>query len=253
MNVLHRVASVLVFIAAMMSTQGATAAPAKNIVLVHGFFADGSGWRGVADILTLAGYRVTVVQPPQTSFEEDVKAITRAVDAMNGNCILVGHSYGGALISEAGAHAKVVGLVFVAAYAPDVGETIRDMSRKMPSATKGIKATADGYLYFDSALYHADFAADLPEQDAKFMAIAQVMPAAEAANTALTHAAWKTKPSWAVVSGADRTINPELQRYMAKRAGSKVTEIEGGSHATFIVHPVEVAKVIQQAAAESPN
>jgi pimeloyl-ACP methyl ester carboxylesterase len=251
MHVINRILATLGIAAALLVNQAAMAAPVKNIVLVHGFFADGSGWRGVAEILMRDGFSVSVVQQPETSFEDDVKAIKRTLDALNGDSILVGHSYGGALISEAGVHAKVVGLVYVAAYLPDVGETLRDMSRKMPSATKGIKSTADGYLYFDPALFHADFAADLPEKDASFMAIAQVMPAAKAANTALTQAAWKTKPSWVVVSGADRTINPDLQRYMAKRAGSTVAEIAGGSHATFIVHPAEVAKVIKQAAAGS--
>jgi pimeloyl-ACP methyl ester carboxylesterase len=224
------------------------AAPVKNIVLVHGFFADGSGWKGVADILTRDGFHVTVVQEPETSFAEDVKATTRALDAVDGNSILVGHSYGGAVITEAGEHPKAAGLVYVSAFEPDVGESLKSLIQQKPPAGNSIKATADGYLYIDTALFRADFAADLPAAQAKFMALSQVMPSAQLADAPVTQAAWKTKPSWAVISTTDRTVNPDLQRYMAKRAGSKVTEIKG-SHAAFIAHPAEVAKVIEQAAA----
>lgn len=237
----------LAFIFAASVCNAGIAAPIKNIVLVHGFFADGSGWKGVADILTRDGFRVTVVQEPETSFAEDVKATTRALDAADGNSILVGHSYGGAVITEAGNHPKAAGLVYVSAFEPDVGESLKSLIQQKPPAGSSIKATADGYLYVDPALFRADFAADLPAADAKFMALSQVMPAAQLADTPVTRAAWKTKPSWAVISTADRTVNPELQRYMAKRAGSKVTEIKG-SHAAFIAHPAEVANVIERAA-----
>lgn len=236
-----------VAIALAFAASTAVAAPIKNIVLVHGFFADGSGWRGVADILTRDGYNVSVVQQPETSLADDVAATKSAIDAADGKSILVGHSYGGVVITQAGADPKVAGLVYVAAFAPDVGESLLTLAKKMPPASAGIKPTADGHLYFDHALFHADFAAELPAADAAFMARSQVMPAVQAASTPVTQAAWKTKPSWAIVSTADRTVNPDLERYMAKRAGARVTAIDG-SHATFIAHPAEVAKVIEQAA-----
>ena len=237
---------------AAFGAQAAIAAPVKNIVLVHGFFADGSGWRGVADILTRDGYNVSVVQQPETSFADDVKETNRQVEAQDGDTVLVGHSYGGLVITEAGANPKVKGLVYVAAFQPEVGESLLDLVRKMPPASEGVKATASGQLYFDHALFHADFAADLPAADAAFMARSQVMPTVQTAGTAVTRAAWKTKPSWAIVSAADRTVNPELQRFMARRAGSRVVEING-SHAAFIAHPADVARVIEQAALQSAN
>lgn len=248
MRTLCRTTTALAFLSAASVCNASMAAPVKNIVLVHGFFADGSGWKGVADILTRDGFHVTVVQEPETSFAEDVKATTRALDAVDGNSILVGHSYGGAVITEAGKHPKAAGLVYVSAFEPDVGESLKSLIQQKPPAGNSIKATADGYLYIDTALFRADFAADLPAAQAKFMALSQVMPSAQLADAPVTQAAWKTKPSWAVISTTDRTVNPDLQRYMAKRAGSKVTEIKG-SHAAFIAHPAEVAKVIEQAAA----
>jgi pimeloyl-ACP methyl ester carboxylesterase len=248
MNAIHRTTTALTFAFACSFCHASMAAPVKNIVLVHGFFADGSGWKGVADILTRDGFHVTVVQEPETSFADDVKATTRALDALDGNGILVGHSYGGAVITEAGTHPKAAGLVYVSAFAPDVGESLKSLIEQKPPASNSIKATADGFLYIDPAQFRADFAADLPAAEARFMAAAQVMPAAPIAGTPVTQAAWKSKPSWTVISTTDRTVNPDLQRYMAKRAGSKVTEIKG-SHAAFIAHPAEIAKVIEQAAA----
>lgn len=249
MNTMNRIAASLAIAFAAVQAPAAMAAPVKNVVLVHGFFADGSGWQGVSDILTRDGYNVSIVQQPETSLADDVKATTQAIDALDGKTILVGHSYGGIVITQAGINPKVAGLVYVAAFQPDVGESLLTLAKKMPPASEGVKA-ADGQLYFDHALFHADFAADLPAKQASFMARSQVTPAVQVAGTPVTDAAWKTKPSWAIISSADRTINPDLERYMAKRAGSKVTEING-SHATFIVHPAEVAKVIEQAAAAS--
>lgn len=248
MSTIRRTTAVITLAFAAAASQASMAAPVKNIILVHGFFADGSGWKGVADILSRDGFRVAVVQEPETSFDDDVKATTRALDAMDGNSILVGHSYGGAVITEAGNNAKAAGLVYVSAFQPDAGESLQSLIKQAPPASNAIKATPDGYLYIDAALFRADFAADVPAAEARFMALSQVMPAAAVASAPVTQAAWKTKPSWAVVSTADRTVNPELQRWMAKRAGSKVTEIKG-SHAAFIAHPAEVAKVIEQAAA----
>ncbi|QBE64389.1 alpha/beta fold hydrolase [Pseudoduganella lutea] len=251
MRKLNRIVSALALSFAAMAAQAAipvaTQAPVKNVVLVHGFFADGSGWRGVADILARDGFNVTVVQQPETSLDDDVKATTRAVNAQEGRSILVGHSYGGMVITQAGNDRKVAGLVYVAAFQPDAGESLKDLADSMAPATKGIKATADGHLYFDPALFHADFAADLPAADARFMALSQVMPAVQAATAAVSQAAWKSKPSWAIVSTADRTVHPDLQRFMAKRAGSTAIEIDG-SHAAFIAHPARVAKVIEEAA-----
>lgn len=248
MNTIIRTASALAL--ALVATTSAMAAPVKNIVLVHGFFADGSGWKGVADILQRDGYQVAVVQQPETSFEEDVKVTNRAIETANGNSILVGHSYGGMVITEAGVNPKVAGLVYVSAFEPEAGESLLTLVKKMPPAGDSIKATADGYLYVDPARFHADFAADVPASDARFMALSQVMPTVKTAGTAVTHAAWKSKPSWAVITTADRTVNPELQRYMAARAGSKVVDLNG-SHAAFIAYPEQVAKVIEQAAQQA--
>lgn len=247
MNAMTRITSAIALAAAATFSNAAMAAPVKNIVLVHGFFADGSGWKGVANILTRDGYNVAVVQEPETSFAEDVQVTTRAINAFDGKSILVGHSYGGMVITEAGVNAKVAGLVYVSAFQPEVGESLLNLVKKMPPAGESIKPTADGHLYVDQALFHADFAADVPAAEAKFMAMSQVMPAVQTAAAAVTQAAWKTKPSWAVITTADRTVNPELQRFMAARAGSKVVEING-SHAAFIAHPEDVAKVIEKAA-----
>jgi len=244
-------AAVIAVSAAAFSSQPAAAEPVKNIVLVHGYFADGSGWQAVAKILMRDGYKVSVVQQPETAFEDDVKATTRVLEAQDGPCILVGHSYGGAVITEAGNHDKVAGLVYVAAFQPDTGESPLDLAKKTPAATKGIKQTPDGYLYFDPELFHADFAADLPAAEVKFMAISQVLPAAQSFGVPIKQAAWKTKPSWAVVATADRAINPDLERFMSKRAGSKTIEIKNSSHVAFMSHPAEVAKLIEQAATHS--
>lgn len=244
---LNRIVNALTLSTAVFGSTAAMAAPIRNVVLVHGYFADGSGWQAVAKILTRDGYNVTVVQEPETSFADDVKATSRVVDAQDGPSILVGHSYGGAVITEAGSDAKVAGLVYVAAFQPDAGESAMDLAKKMPGASKAIKATADGYLYLDPASFHADFAADVPAAEAQFMSVSQVMPAAASFGTPISTPAWKTKPSWAVVATADRAINPDLERFMTKRAGSKTVEINS-SHVAYISHPKEVAKVIEQAA-----
>ncbi|WP_454828294.1 alpha/beta hydrolase [Paraburkholderia xenovorans] len=245
-----RIAAALAFSFAALGSQAAMAEPVRNIVLVHGFFADGSGWQAVSKILTRDGYKVAVVQEPETSFADDVKATERVVDAQDGPSILVGHSYGGAVVTEAGNDAKVAGLVYVAAFQPDAGESPLDLTKKMPPATQAIKATQDGHLYLDQAEFHADFAADVPAAEASFMAVSQVMPAAQSFGVPITNPAWKTKPSWAVVATADRAINPDLERFMTKRAGSKTVEINS-SHVAYISHPAEVAKLIEQAAATS--
>ncbi len=247
---LRKIAAAIALSATAFGSQAAMAEPVRNIVLVHGFFADGSGWRAVSNILTRHGYKVSVVQEPETSFEDDVKATNRVIDAQDGPSILVGHSYGGAVVTEAGNNDKVAGLVYVAAFQPDTGESPLDLTKKMPPATKAIKSTSDGHLYLDQAMFHADFAADVPAAQASFMAISQVTPAAQAFGVPIKQAAWRTKPSWAVVATADRAINPDLERFMTSRAGSKTIEIKS-SHVAYISHPAEVAKLIEQAATQS--
>ncbi len=230
----------------------ASAEPVKNVVLVHGAWVDGSGWRPVHDQLTKQGFEVTIVQEPETSFAADVAATKRVLDLQDGPTILVGHSYGGSVITEAGVHPKVVGLVYVAAHAPDVGENESALGKKMPSAlarTEGaIEKTPDGFTYLDPPLVPKLFAPDLPRERAQFMARSQVLAAGDVFSTPLTVAAWRTKPSWGVVAGADQIINPELERWYYRRANSRTTEIPGASHSVYESHPQEVAAVIANAA-----
>lgn len=226
------------------------AGPVRNIVLVHGAFADGSGWRPVADLLVKDGYTVSVVQEPLTSLEDDVAATNRILDRQQGRAVLVGHSYGGAIITEAGNNAHVASLVYVAAFVPDEGDTIVSQIETNPPAAKSIAPTTDGYLLVDQASFPADFAADLPLPDARFMAISQVPWNAKIVKTPITAPAWKAKPSYGIVARQDRMINPDLERAMYAHAKAKVTEIDG-SHALFISQPRAVADVIEQAARES--
>jgi len=225
----------------------ARAEPVKNIVLVHGAFADGSGWRRVADILRKDGYTVSIVQEPETSLADDVAATNRILDRQSGPAVLVGHSYGGAVITEAGNNAHVASLVYVAAFAPDEGEKLGPLLGSIAPAATSTAPTADGYLMVDQAKFPMDFAADLPAAEAQFMAISQVPLNANVLGTPITAPAWKTKPSYAVVATQDRMINPDLERSMYKRAGAKVTEIKG-SHAIFFSQPRAVANVIEEAA-----
>lgn len=227
-----------------------TGVPLRDIVLVHGAFADGSGWRQVFDRLVAKGYRVTIVQNPETSVAADVAATRRAIDMAQGPVVLVGHSWGGQVVTEAGAHEKVKALVYLAALAPDVGESTDTLEGKpeFPPPNTDVKTTADGYFYMDPAKYHQNFAADSSKELAGFMAASQVFLSADAFKTPAKAAAWRTKPSWAVVPTADRTINPDLERWMYKRAKSTVTEVEGSSHTVFLSHPDVVVKVIEDAA-----
>jgi len=220
----------------------------KNVVLVHGAFADGSGWEAVASILKNDGYMVSVVQHPETSYAEDQKYTKAAIDAMHGPVVLVGHSYGGAIITDVGNDPKVVGLVYIAAHALDEGETEVANGKKFPNATKAVKRTADDFLYLDPAFYPADFAADLPKEQAKFEAQAEELTAASVFAAPAGIPAWKTKPSWYMVAKADRIINPDLERMYAKRAHSHTVEIVGASHSVYESHPKEVAALIEQAA-----
>jgi len=228
----------------------ATPASIRNVVLVHGAFADGSGWQPVADILRKDGYTVSVVQEPETSLEDDVTATTRILDRQSGPTVLVGHSYGGAVITEAGNNPHVARLVYVAAFAPDEGEPLGKLASSTPSAATSIAPTADGYLMIDPSKFPTDFAPDLPLSQARFMAISQVPINSKIFGTPITSPAWKTKPSYAVVATDDRMINPDLERSMYARAHAKVTEIKA-SHVVFISQPKAVAAVIEQAARSS--
>ena len=223
-----------------------------SVVLVHGAFADGSGWEAVANILKKDGYNVSVVQHPETSFAEDVKFTKAAIDRQPGPVVLVGHSYGGAVITEAGNDPKVAALVYIAAFAPDAGESSATIEQAIPPAGKGIKETSDGYLYIDPVSFAADLCADIPPAKADFMAKSQVLFSKDSFTSPVTSPAWKSKPSWYQVSTQDRSINPENERKMAKRANAKTTEVNS-SHAAYISHPKETAKLIEEAATSAPQ
>ena len=234
-----------------VTTVQAQSGPVKNVVLVHGAWADGSGWKGTYDILVKDGYHVSIVQEPETSFKEDVAATKRVLAQQDGMCILVAHSYGGAVITEAGNHPSVAGLVYIAAHMPDAGENESDDGKRFPSdlsKSTATRKTADGFTYLDTAQFHQYFAADLSSEQAAFMAQSQVFNLAENFKAVITTAAWKSKPSWMLVAGADRTINPDLERWYAKRANSHMVEVAGASHAVYVSHPKEVAALIEEAA-----
>src|ERR1700731_32657 len=223
----------------------------RNIVLVHGAWADGSGWKSVYDILVKDGYNVSIVQEPETSFKDDVAATRRVLAQQDGQCILVAHSYGGAVITEAGNDPAVAGLVYIAAHMPDAGENESDDGKRFPSdlsKSTAIKKTADGFTYLDPAQFQEYFAADLPAKQAAFMARSQVFNAADNFKAVITTAAWREKPSWMLVAGSDRTINPDLERWYAERAKSHKVEVSGASHSVYVSHPKEVADVIESAA-----
>jgi pimeloyl-ACP methyl ester carboxylesterase len=222
----------------------------KNIVLVHGAWADGSGWSGVYDILVRDGFKVSIVQEPETSFQDDVTAVKRILALQDGPSILVAHSYGGAVITEAGTDPSVTGLVYVAAHMPDAGENEADDGKRFPSdlsKSGAIMKTADGFTYLDSTKFHEYFAADLSAEQAAFMARSQVLNAADNFKAVITMPAWRSKPSWVLVAANDRTINPDLERWYAKRAHSHTVEVAGASHSVYLSHPREVADLIESA------
>lgn len=232
----------------------AGAAPAgaiKNIVLVHGAFVDGSGWNAIARILRKDGYTVSIVQEPETSFADDVAATNRIIDRQDGPVVLVGHSYGGMIITEAGNNPLVQRLVYVAAFQPDVGESLAKLGASMPPASKAVAPSKDGFLFIDPAAFHADFAADLPKAEAELMAASQLPVSLGAATAEIVTPAWKSKPSYAIVATQDRSINPDLERSMYKRSGATTVELKG-SHAIYISQPKAVAEVIEQAASAKP-
>ncbi|AGB73170.1 putative hydrolase protein (plasmid) [Rhizobium tropici CIAT 899] len=235
--------------AVLLSSAAATApalAGPRNIVLVHGALVDGSGWRGVYDILTRDGYNVSIVQQPLTSLDQDVAATKSVLDQQDGDVVLVGHSYGGTIITAAGDDPKVKALVYVAALQPEKGESTAQLLQSMPAPTNDIRPTKDGFLLIDREKFAADFGADLPKDQAEFMARSQMPVAVAATNSQVPVAAWHDKPSYGIVAKNDMTIKPDLERWMYKRAGSTVTEVEG-SHAIYISQAAVVAKVIEEA------
>jgi pimeloyl-ACP methyl ester carboxylesterase len=219
----------------------------KSVVLVHGAFADGSGWKAVATILKRDGYTVYVVQEPLTSWDADLAA-TRSVLDRAGPCVLVGHSWAGMIITEVGDRPSVRSLVYVAAFEPDVGETAGALQAKNPPAGgQSVVSAGGGFLYVDPPSFAKDFAAGVPKATADFMAISQVPIAADSFVAKVTVAAWTKKPSFAVIPNRDRQINPDLERFMAGRAKSETIELPG-SHVIFLLHPHEVAAIIEKAA-----
>ena len=231
----------------------AQAEPIRNIVLVHGAFADGAGWRGVYDELTGRGYKVSVVQNPLTSFEDDVAATRRVLARQDGPVILVGHSYGGSVITEAGEDPKVAGLVYVAAFAPEIGYSTLDQYAQIPPPPNfQPDVQPDGFAFLNYATFKAGFAGDTSEAAGAFLRDSQVPIAMKALETKLTVAAWRSKPSWYLVATEDGAIAPELLRSTAERIGATTTEV-AGSHVVFLTQPKAVADVIEQAAQNAPR
>jgi pimeloyl-ACP methyl ester carboxylesterase len=222
---------------------------ARTVVLVHGGFVDGSGWEGVYKILRNDGYNVAIVQNPTISLADDVTATKRIIAAQNGPVILVGHSYGGVVITEAGNDPKVVGLVYITAFAPDKGESVSSLIKDPPpgAPVPPILPPQDGYLFLDKSKFAASFAADVEAERAAFMADSQVPWGVEALSGTITEPAWKTKPSWYLIATDDKMIPPPAQRFMSERAGSTVVEA-AGSHAIYVSQPNAVAAIIEKAA-----
>jgi len=227
-----------------------TSLKARTVVLVHGGFVDGSGWESVYNILRQDGYNVAVVQNPTISLADDVAATKRIIAVQKGPVILVGHSYGGAVITEAGNDPNVVGLVYITAFAPDAGESVSTLIKDPPpdAPVPPILPPQDGYLFLDKTKFHASFAADVEPAKAAFMADSQVPWGVEALSGTISEPAWKTKPSWYLIATDDKMIPPAAQRFMSERAGSTVVEVEG-SHAIYVSQPNAVAAIIEKAAA----
>jgi pimeloyl-ACP methyl ester carboxylesterase len=231
-------------------SQNTATGGSKNVVLVHGGFVDGSGWQAVHDLLTKDGYTVSIVQNSTISLAADVAATKRVLAAQDGPAILVGHSYGGVVITEAGNDPKVAGLVYIAAFAPDTGESVSTLIANPPpgAPVPPILPPQDGFLLLDRSKFRESFAADVDDDAAAFMADSQVPWGLEALNGAVTEPAWRTKPSWYLVAIEDKMIPPDAQRAMARRAASTIAEARG-SHAVYVSKPRAVAQLIVQAAA----
>jgi pimeloyl-ACP methyl ester carboxylesterase len=222
----------------------------RNIVLVHGTWADGSGWKGVYDILVKGGHNVSIAPEPETSIHDDVAATERVIAQQDGPCILVAHSYGWAVITEAGNDPKAMSLVYVAAHMPARGESDAVDGKRFPSdlsKSSALKTTADGFTYLDPARFHEYLTADLSLQLASFMARSQVPNLANNFSAVITTAAWRTKPSWMVVATRDRTINPDLERWYATRAKTQIVDVAGASHGVYASRPRQLAAVIEAA------
>jgi pimeloyl-ACP methyl ester carboxylesterase len=224
-------------------------ASVKNVVLVHGGFVDGAGWAGVYKILRKSGYQVSVVQNPTTSLQDDVAATQRVLAMQDGPAILVGHSYGGAIITEAGRHPRVAALVYITAFAPDAGESVATLIKDPPpgAPVPPILPPQDGFLLLDKSKFHASFAADVDAETATFMADSQVPWGLGALSGAISEPAWRSKPSWYLVVTEDQMIPVAAQRAMAKRAGATIVETKG-SHAIYVSQPAPVAALIERAA-----
>lgn len=239
--------------AAGHATSVSAAQPVKNVVLVHGAFADGSGWRGVYDQLTQRGYKVTIVQNPLTSLDDDVAATNRALDRQDGPTILVGHSWGGTVITEAGIHANVAGLVYVSALSPDAGETTGQQYEGFAPASEFVIDKADdGFGFVSPEKFKAGFAHDVSDEDAAFMRDSQVPINLEVFGTKLKNAAWRTKPSWAVIATEDKAFDQAMLIHMAERIKAKITKVSA-SHALFMTQPKVVADTIDEAAKTIQN
>ena len=231
-----------------IDSTGISADQITNVVLVHGAFADGSGWRGVYENLTARGYRVTIVQNPLTSLEDDVAATTRILDQQDGPTILVGHSWGGTVITEAGTHPNVAGLVYVSALAPDAGETTGQQYDGFAATPEFvIDVTDDGYGFLNRDAFKAGFAHDASDADAAFLRDSQIPIRMSAFGTPLTSAAWRTKPTWAVIATEDKSFDQAMLQHMATRMGAKIATVSA-SHAVFMTQPEVVSDTIDEAA-----
>ncbi len=250
-NVIAAAAAAATIVGTAHAADGANQAKAvRNVVLVHGAFADGSGWRGVYDELTKRGYKVSIVQNPLTSFEDDVASTSRVLARQDGPTILVGHSWGGTVITEAGVDPKVVGLVYVSALSPDAGENTADQYTGFQTPPEFvIDVQADGYGFLNAEKFKAGFAADASDADAAFLRDSQVPINMSVFATKLKHAAWRTKPSWAVIATDDKAFDQKMLQKMAQRIGANVTEVKA-SHALYATQPKVVADVIDRAAQE---
>lgn len=255
MKLLHLIIASAALLASAAGAQGPATIPAgqkvRNVVLVHGAFVDGSGWRGVYDRLTARGYRVSIVQNPLTSLEDDVAATSRTLARLDGPAILVGHSWGGTIITEAGVHPNVAGLVYVSALAPDAGESTADQYKGYPPAAEFVLDVGkDGFGFVRADKFQSGFAADVKDADAAFLRDSQLPIRMSAFETRLSNAAWRSRKSWAVIFKEDRAFGKGMLQGMARRIGAKIIEVPG-SHAGFITHAVEVADVVDEAARET--
>lgn len=252
-NVKLRFVALGIFVVSLLASYHAVYAQSKqkikNIVIVHGAFADGSGFEDVYKILSKKGYRVTIVQNPCTSLEDDVAATNLVLEKQDGPAILVGHSWGGTVISQAGNSSKVAGLVYIEGFLPEVGETTAQLASSAPAVEGGapLVPDANGWIFYPEAQYHVGFAGGLSKEKSDFMCYSQVPIAVKCFTAPVTVAAWKSKPTWAIVSTEDKSINPVILRRMYQRAGSVVTEIKA-SHVVYMSHPKQVAEVIEAAA-----